>query len=369
MTAPTSEPVPTHRRCPRTIYTAEELTTVAEQQPANPMPRYLLAFTLRRRGDPDWQHQVDLALALPHVTPQQTYARALAKIERGEWNGWAEYSARLGAPDTIEDLDKYRDICWKHCMWDGKEDLADKSILVLPEQGYGDCLQMWRFIPPLTEIASAVFMMVYPRLAPLARFNFGSLAKIWLDGIKPTIPFDRYVWSMSLPGTFGRLPDFTALAAPRRRPKMPPRTRPIRAGVCWAGSPDFTQDPDRSMPIAETVPLLARDDVEWYSLQVGDRVADANDYPALINPDPPLVTYGDTADLITELDYVVSVDTSVCHSGGESRRSNMAALAIRFPLAVGTRGRHAVVSRDAAHSAMRTRRLVELDRSGEYAAR
>jgi hypothetical protein len=317
MTVPVSDSALTLRRhADRVVYSVEELVSIAELEPANPMPRYLLAMALRRRGDPDWQQHVDLALALPHLTPQHTYARALVKIERGEWEGWTDYNARLAAPDTIEDLGKYRELCWKHRAWDGTEDLADKSILVLPEQGFGDCLQMWRFIPPLTEIAGSVIAMVYPRLVALARHNFGSHAKIWLDGIKPTATFDRYVWSMSLPAALGRLPHFTTIATPRRRPKLPPRTRPIRAGVCWAGNPDYTQDPDRSMPIGALTPLLLRDDVEWYSLQVGERAADANDYDALLNPDPPLVTYSDTADLMMELDYVITVDTSVCHLAG-----------------------------------------------------
>jgi hypothetical protein len=314
--APSPSTTVPRRQTDRKVYSAEELQSVAEREPTNPQPRYLLALALRRRGDPDWQHQVDLALGLPHLTPQHVYSRALAKIERGDWTGWGEYNARLAAPDTIEDLGKYRELCWKHRAWDGSEDLSGKSVLVLPEQGFGDCLQMWRFILPLTEIAGTVVAMVYPRLVALAKHNFGSRAKIWLDDIKPTTPFDRYVWSLSLPSAFGRLPHFTPLRAPGRRPALPRRSRPLRAGVCWAGNPDYFQDPDRSMPIAALRPLLSRDDVEWYSLQVGDRAADAEGYPELLSPAPPLLTYSDTADLVTELDFVITVDTSVCHLAG-----------------------------------------------------
>jgi hypothetical protein len=304
------------RRMAHVERSRDELLLIAEREPSNPMPRYLLALALRRRGDRSWRDHVAIASALPHVTPQHVYARALAAIEHGEWAGWTDYNARLAAPDTIDDLAKYRELCWKHRAWDGSEDLGGKSLLVLPEQGFGDCLQMWRFIPTLADSVGSVIMMVYPRLVPLAKHNFRSRARIWMDGVKPTEPFDRYVWSMSLPAALGRLPEFRALKAPRRRPKLSSRTRPVRAGICWAGNPDYLQDQERSMPVAALAPLLSLSKVEWFSLQVGYRASEASAYPELKQPNPPLITFADTADVIAELDCVVSVDTSICHLAG-----------------------------------------------------
>lgn len=307
----------THDRAGRIIRTPEDLIALAEREPTNPVPLYQLAIALRRRGDPCWHHAVAAASERPHITPQQVYGRALAKITFGDWSGWRDYNTRFAAPNMIREyLAEFGDIFWKHQEWDGNEALTDKSLLVLPEQGYGDCLQMWRFIPTLIESAGTVIVMTYPGLIPLARHNFGSRAKIWMAKIKPTQPFDRYVWSMSLPAAVGYLPDFQPLMAPGRRTTLPARTRTFRAGICWAGYSEYERDPERSTHLADLAPLLERSDIEWHALQVGPRAGEAIEFPLIIPPRQPLVTFGDTADLIRELDFVVSVDTSVCHLAG-----------------------------------------------------
>jgi hypothetical protein len=310
-----SPPTDRHPRLSYLDRSPDDLEAIAMREPENPAPLYLLSYLLRRRDDPRWQ---DVALAAshrPHTTPQHIYGRSVMKVLRGDWSGWVDHEARFQGPDTIKDLYKYSPLCWKHQRWDGREDLSGKTLLILPEQGIGDCLQMWRFLPALFERVGSPILMVYPRLVPFARHNFADRAQLWLDNITPTMSFDRYVWSMSLPAIFGSLPRFTPLSAPRKRRPLPSRQRPIRCGLCWAGSPDYPQDFERSIGVAELHPLLARDDVEWVSFQVGS--AAKNIETAVVrSPDPSLVTFADTADLLMEVDCLVTVDTSVAHLAG-----------------------------------------------------
>jgi hypothetical protein len=301
---------------PSIVRSAEELAEIAVAQPTNPVPLYLLSHVLRRRRDPSWMDVMSSALARPHITPQQLYMRALNKIMLGDWSGWSDYSARMRNPDTVRDLSLYTEICWRRREWDGEEDLTNQSLVVLTEQGLGDCLQMWRFVPALMERVGTVILMAYPPLVSLARCNFGPQAKVWLYHVKPTSLFDRYVWGFSLPGIFGSLPEFKPLTGPGRRRKLPERTKPLRAGLCWAGSTSYPHDGERSMPIERIGPLLSRSEVEWHNLQVGPRASDAQAYPEVQPADPPLVSFTDTADFMSQLDYVVTVDTSVAHLAG-----------------------------------------------------
>jgi hypothetical protein len=296
--------------------TPEELREIAEREPTNPMPLYMLAQVLRRAGDASWTAAEAAAIERPHATPQRIYAHAIMRILHGDFGGWSDFDSRLHEPGTLRDLSPFGEIVWKRQRWDGKEDLTGKSLLILPEQGHGDCLQMWRFVPPLLDIVGRPILTVYSRLAPLARHAFGPRCQMWLYDVRANIAIDRYVWCMSLPGIFGALPPFTPLDAPRRRPRIPkPDGRP-RAGVCWAGEPGYRQDSERSMPISALAPIFARPDVDWFSLQVGARAADADAYDAVRKPDPALVTYADTADFVAQLDFVVTVDTSVAHLAG-----------------------------------------------------
>jgi hypothetical protein len=296
--------------------TPEELREIAEREPTNPMPLYMLAHVLRRHGDPSWEAAATAASQRSHATPQRFYARAITQILYGDWNGWSALDSRLHEPGTIRDLSPFGEVCWKRQRWDGQEDLRDKSLLILPEQGHGDCLQMWRFMPPLLEVVGQPILTVYSRLVPLARHVFGSRCKLVLYDIKTSIPADRYVWALSLPGIFGALPPFTPLNPPRRRPRIPRPEGRLQAGVCWAGEPGYQQDSERSMPISELAPVFSRPEIDWHSLQVGTRAVDADRYPTLRKPDPPLINYADTADLMAQLDFVVTVDTSVAHLAG-----------------------------------------------------
>jgi hypothetical protein len=289
----------------------------AFRDPANPLSWYMRASESRARGDLDeWERSIEAGLALPHNAPQQRWFRAAAQLTRGDWSGWADYEVRAFHADerssctTVEGW-----VRWTHPAWVGS-DLADKTILVLFEQGAGSNIQMLRFIPVLIERAKHVVVMTYPRVVPLVQCNFGEQVTVVIEGVDKPFSFDCYANTMSLPHLIGRLPPFVPLRCPRRRPRLPDSSLPIRAGICWAGNPAHGNDAQRSMPAAHLAPLLARTDIEWHSLQVGECASDADRFPSLTRPWPRLVNFGDTADLISDLDIVVAVDTAVGHLAG-----------------------------------------------------
>jgi hypothetical protein len=63
-------------------------------------------------------------------------------------------------------------------------------------------------------------------------------------------------------------------------------------------------------------PFFWRPDIEFYSLQVGVRAQEAHLFPRLHVPDPAFESFADTANLIANLDGVVTVDTSAAHLSG-----------------------------------------------------
>jgi hypothetical protein len=290
----------------------------AAQDPANPLSWYARANEYRDNGDIEaWHRTTEVALAMPHDTPEQLWYRSWARLKLGDWAGWADYEARaLHTTDrsphaTVDDW-----VRWTHRAWDGAEDLTDKTIFVLSEQGIGDNIQMLRYLAPLADRAKSVIARVYPRLVPLVQCNVDGRVSVVIQGVDKPFTFDRYVHIMSLPHLIGALPPFVPWRSPRRRPPLGARSHPLRAGICWAGNPEYGNDEQRSMPAVELAPLLALPNIEWHSLQVGARAGDADRYPSLLRPWPPLMTFGDTADLIAELDVVVAVDTAVAHLAG-----------------------------------------------------
>ncbi|MBL8644581.1 MAG: hypothetical protein JNK21_11660, partial [Rhodospirillaceae bacterium] len=90
-------------------------------------------------------------------------------------------------------------------------------------------------------------------------------------------------------------------------------------GIAWAGSPDNKIDRRRSCEAGHFADLLGRADVDVVSLQTGPRAQD------LAHRRPPNLVceiqghvgdWAETAQVVAQLDLVVTVDTAVAHLAG-----------------------------------------------------
>jgi ADP-heptose:LPS heptosyltransferase len=85
----------------------------------------------------------------------------------------------------------------------------------------------------------------------------------------------------------------------------------------WSGNPLHLNDRNRSMPLADLLPLLD-DAFDWISLQkiVRDEDQAVLAASALRHVGDQIEDFADTAALTALMDCVVSVDTSVAHLAG-----------------------------------------------------
>jgi hypothetical protein len=285
------------------------------QGAVNPLPLYRLADLHRQLGDvPAWRRTVQSAFECAHVTAEQLYARGKARLILGDWSGWLDYEARRLEPSTQSRCAPL--LQWSSRAWTGIDDRECATLLVYLERGFGDSIQMLRFLPALADPARRVLVAVRPSLITFVQCNLGASVPVIPREPCPTTGFDRFVFSMSLPAMSSSLPTFVPSRTVRRR--LPLAGRPGRAvaGVCWAGNPRHLDNASRSMPLAALAPVLERGDIAWFSLQVGDRAADASAYSYLAQPEPSLTDFADTGDFLLHLDCVVTVDTAVAHLAG-----------------------------------------------------
>jgi hypothetical protein len=91
----------------------------------------------------------------------------------------------------------------------------------------------------------------------------------------------------------------------------------MNVGIVWAGGPKHPNDAQRSLQIKQLAPLAEIEGVRWISLQKGEPSAQIIDAPfPILDWTSDLRDFKDTAALISELDAVVAVDTSVAHLAG-----------------------------------------------------
>ncbi|GGF30916.1 hypothetical protein GCM10011611_41270 [Aliidongia dinghuensis] len=199
--------------------------------------------------------------------------------------------------------------------------LAGRRVLLFHEQGFGDTLQMLRYVPLLAGCGAQVLLRVPPPLARLAR-SVAGVAVVVGEGDDPG-PLDYQAPLMSLPLIFGttldtipaEIPylraDPTLVAAWRQRLAALPRPR---VGLVWAGSPDGGLDHRRSLRFAALGPLFAVP-ASFVGLQIGPAAAEwaPPDGVAALDTTPWIGDFADTAALASALDLLVTVDTSAAH--------------------------------------------------------
>ncbi|MGJ4944236.1 tetratricopeptide repeat protein [Bradyrhizobium sp. HKCCYLS1011] len=280
------------------------------------------------------------AIALEHFgrfdQAASCYRRALAEDANdasAEWNlallqlltgdfeaGWAgREAARWKIPILVEGYPKL-----SRPLWRGTEPIDGKTILVCPDEGLGDVIQFARYVPMLAARGARVILLVQDELYPLLS-RLPGVAQCLPRSATTAPPYDLHCPLTSLPLAFGTRLDTIPAAASYLPAPAPDRVqtweqrlgshdRP-RVGLVWSGNPRHPRDRARSMPFRTMVGLLDAD-ATFVSLQKDPR---AEDRPALlertdmIDLTAHLTDFVETAALVSCLDLVVTVDTSVAH--------------------------------------------------------
>jgi len=257
-----------------------------------------------------------IALA-PDMADAQTN-KGLLKLTRGELaEGFRLYEWRRKTPRGLRE-----DRHFSQPQWTG-EPLAGKTLLVHTEQGFGDAVQVCRYLPKIAALGGKVVVEARPRLLPLLASLKGDYAFVaWGT---PLPGFDLHCPVMSLPLAFattlatipGEVPYL--FADPDRRARVAQRLGPAarpRIGLVWSRGKE-ADDHQRSFSLAALAPLLALP-FEFHSLQKDTFPADAAHPLAarLQLHGEEQNDFADAAALIDAMDLVISIDTAVAHIAG-----------------------------------------------------
>lgn len=268
------------------------------------------------------------ALALAPRDADIHYNASAVLLTQGRLGeGWAEFEWRKRT-----DRSAFRNDPLPGPEWDGGP-LQGRTLLLYAEQGLGDVLQFCRFAPLIAARAGGpVLIRVYPSLVRLLAGLPGIAACLSTDDPLPA--YDCHLPLMSIPHRLGvdlaTIPadgpylhaDPAAVAGWRDRLAG---EAGIKVGLVWAGDPRAHQrgahlmDRRRSLPLSAFGPLFRVPGVHWISLQKGAAVTQAGDpafFGLMFDPMAEIDDFADTAALVSTLDLVVSVDTSVAHLAG-----------------------------------------------------
>ena len=280
-------------------------------------------------------YRVVLAQAPNYVEGLAKLARALFCLRRWD-EAWRAFDIRfrlMDGPPTVNARDR-----------DGRprdmprivEGPLPARLLVMCEQGMGDTIQFCRFLPRLLEAGVDLQVVVPQRLFGLLRT---------LDPAPPCLPgevasslrnIEQWTTMMDLPLLLG-LDEADYMAREpylRADPVRIARWREWLAGqhgdrsgpviaFCWRGNAEHKLDGARSARLADLAPLAAIPGVTLVCLQhdaTDDEIAACDFGAAIVRPGPDfdsgIDAFLDSAALLTLVDRLVCVDTSLAHVAG-----------------------------------------------------
>ncbi len=278
------------------------------------------AFTAQNRLD-EAIEACDRALEIQPNSADVHYNRALALLTLGRLReGWPGYEARWECKPQRTRRE------FSQPKWNGERDLHGKSILLYAEQGLGDTLQFVRYVSLVAELGARVYLEVQAPLKELLS-GIGHGTEVFARG-EALPPFDLQCPLLSLPGAF----QTDVLSLPAKVPYLWPSAekkekwkgrlsseKALKVGIVWSGNAAHKNDHNRSIPFSLFKGLFREADARFFVVQkqVSDEEAhQLSGVSHVTNLASELGDFTDTAAILSNLDLLISVDTSVAHLAG-----------------------------------------------------
>jgi tetratricopeptide (TPR) repeat protein len=266
--------------------------------------------------------------------PDLCAAAAMFYWRLGRWReGLSLWERRGNLPSARHPASSQLAKCLSLC-----DALEGRKLLVLPEQGLGDCFQALRYLQSLQALGCIITLMLPAEMCSLVARSFSDLTVTEESVEAPA--HDLWCGILSLAyhcefrGLLANPKQSKPYLLPRPRPKLvalgrgdqktssqPPTAQPskkLRIGVSWRGNPMPPINQNRFIPLALLLPLFERE-AHWFSLQWQPTAAELrllDHHPHVIRTDPGIKTLDDVASICCDLDLVITVDSAIAHLAG-----------------------------------------------------
>ncbi len=304
------EAIATHRAC-------------VAADPADARARHNYAIALKAAGRlEEALAELDIACRLAPDAAGPCWDRALVLLALGHFAaGWEAYESRWR-------LKGHAGRC-RIAPWDGRP-YPGRTLLVYPEQGFGDAILTARFLPAARARGGRVILACKPDLRRLFSTLAGVDRLVAPDPAKPDAPAAAEIAApaMSLPGlldtNLDTLPPPPRLHVPpdalaRLRPLLAPWADRFRVGIVWSGSVTFKGNALRATTLAPFLRLAEVAGVQLFSLQKGPPAAElatSNAGSIVVDLTGHCADFADTAAAVSLLDLVIMTDSAVAHLAG-----------------------------------------------------
>jgi glycosyltransferase involved in cell wall biosynthesis len=301
-----------------------------------------------RRGE--WQTSLAhlrLAHAAAPQDPQVRLNLAIALLRMGEFReGLALYEARIDKPTWSGFATKESRAATRRLLLRPGDPVQGRRIVVLAEQGLGDCIMFARYIPMLAQRGARVAVACNPTLRPFFARIPGIEALLSPPSDQPlaqinltVLPFDAWVPLLSLPLWFETnvqsipaqipywRPDENRVAFWRSKFAQTERAGWPKVGLVFSTNPASANHAARSIAVTDLLPLLTLEGIDFVNLQHGPAGRElAAVASAMMDPLSVEVALDEYAAAIAAIDLLITVDTMAAHCAGAMGHATWIAL-------------------------------------------
>lgn len=299
----------------------DSLNRVLEINPDNPSALNIFRGIYSENGDAEKESLMRAKLFDLHQDNEDViFFDSMHTIGAGDLAiGWKNYEHRYKSSLAknyfrVEALDSPR--------WDGRPLNSKQLLFVYFEQGLGDTLMSCRYLSQAIQLCPNIIAECQPEARDLLQSNFPEITVFSSSLSVPLdFEFDFWIGAMSFPAIFSNQSniydprgDYLHIAPSNLH--SPFDTMPLispKIGISWSGNPAHPNDSRRSLNWGLVKRTLAKSRFSFYAIQTNipedkpENIIDISDY---------LITLSDTAEIIQQLDLIITVDTSLVHLAG-----------------------------------------------------
>jgi tetratricopeptide (TPR) repeat protein len=273
------------------------------------------------------QHRFDEAFAF--------YAKSLA-IEDDPWTRWnlalfqlltGDFEAGWAGREARWPANVLVDRKFTQPLWLGDESIEGKTILLHADEGLGDVIHFARYVPMVAALGARVILEVPGAIHSLMQGmsgvshgvprGFPMMPAFDVHCPLSSLPLAFHTRLETIPAPVAYLPAVPQARCEEWQSRLGSHDR-FRVGLVWSGNQVHKNDHNRSMALQALSPILDLD-ATFVSLQKEPRDQDMvflRERADILDVSEHLEDFVATAALVSCLDLVITVDTSVAHLVG-----------------------------------------------------
>jgi len=291
--------------------------------PSHLMHHAMIGRCLRGLGQ--YQDAIDYLVPMIATYPDETELKlqlAFAQLGAGQYGAaFRTYDSRWNSGELEQPELPFT-------KWEDGVSIEGKTLLILPEQGFGDMVLLARFIPLIAAMGAKIHLVVKK---PLLRLFEGMEGVDWVGvSAAKDDPVDMWLSLMDMPklvygpNESGAIPSPVKLNIPadsiERAEGLTAKHRDMfKVGVVWSGSATYKGNTFRSFTHREFLPMTNTPNVQLFSLYKGpflEAFHEDGSAALIIDTASTDRDFADCAATMKEMDLIITSDTATAHIAG-----------------------------------------------------